>query len=142
MTSRQRRTGSGGPLVLIVDDVRPLAEQYAYDLRRLGGFRTRVASGGAQGLEILTREAIDCVILDLDMPGLDGFDVLREVQHREIDVPVIVCTGTDGLDRRVEAGRLGAYSFIDKAERMERVVHEVRLALRQNHLRYRLSDVE
>ena len=142
MTSRRRRTEPGGPLVLIIDDVRPLAEQYAYDLRRLGGFRTRVAFGGAQGLEILTREVIDCVILDLEMPGLDGFDVLRAAQHREIDVPVIVYTGTGSFDRCVEAVRLGAFSFIDKAESMERVVHEVRLALRQNDLRQRLEELE
>ena len=122
MTPERRRTGAGGALVLIIDDVRPLAEQYAYDLERLGGFRTRVAASGERGLEILTREVVDCVILDLEMPGLDGFDVLRAVQHREIDVPVIVYTGTGSFDRCVEAVRLGAFSFVDKAESMERVV--------------------
>ncbi|MDE2795837.1 MAG: sigma-54 dependent transcriptional regulator [Gemmatimonadota bacterium] len=129
-------------LVLIVDDVRPLAEQYAYDLERLARFRTRVAGGGAEGLDILGREVVDCVILDLEMPGLDGFDVLRAMEHQEIDVPVIVYTGTGSFDRCVEAVRLGAFGFIDKAEPMERVVHEVRLALRQSDLRERLGQLE
>ncbi len=129
-------------LVLIVDDVRPLAEQYAYDLERLGRFRTRVAGGGAEGLDILSREVVDCVILDLEMPGMDGFDVLRAIEHQEIDVPVIVYTGTGSFDRCVEAVRLGAFGFIDKAEPMERVVHEVRLALRQADLRDRLGELE
>ena len=129
-------------LVLIVDDVRPLAEQYAYDLERLGRFRTRVAGGGAEGLDILAREVVDCVILDLEMPGLDGFEVLRAMEHQEIDVPVIVYTGTGSFDRCVEAVRLGAFGFIDKAEPMERVVHEVRLALRQSDLRDRLGQLE
>ena len=129
-------------LVLIVDDVRPLAEQYAYDLERLGRFRTRVAGGGAEGLDILAREVVDCVILDLEMPGLDGFDVLRAMEHQEIDVPVIVYTGTGSFDRCVEAVRLGAFGFVDKAEPMERVVHEVRLALRQSDLRDRLGQME
>ena len=129
-------------LVLIVDDVRPLAEQYAYDLERLGRFRTRVAAGGAEGLDILAREVVDCVILDLEMPGLDGFEVLRAMHHQEIDVPVIVYTGTGSFDRCVEAVRLGAFSFIDKAEPMERVVHEVRLALRQSDLRERVDELE
>lgn len=142
MTSVRRRAVPANALVLIIDDVRPLAEQYAYDLQRLGGFRTRVALGGAEGLEVLTREVVDCVILDLEMPGLDGFDVLRATEHREIDVPVIVYTGTGSFDRCVEAVRLGAFSFIDKAEPMERVVHEVRLALRQTDLRRRLGDLE
>lgn len=129
-------------LVLIVDDVRPLAEQYAYDLERLGRFRTRVAAGGVEGLDILAGEVVDCVILDLEMPGLDGFEVLRAMQHQEIDVPVIVYTGTGSFDRCVEAVRLGAFSFIDKAEPMERVVQEVRLALRQSDLRERVEELE
>lgn len=130
------------PLVLIVDDVKPLARQYAYDLDRLGGFRTRVAAGGSEGLDILAREVVDCVILDLEMPGLDGFDVLRSMEHQGIDVPVIVYTGTGSFDRCVEAVRLGAFSFVDKAEPMERVIHEVRLALRQTDLRERLQEAE
>ncbi len=142
MTTAGRRIHPSGAMVLIIDDVRPLAEQYAYDIRRLGGFRTRVAPGGAEGLEILGREVIDCVILDLEMPGLDGFDVLRAMEHRSIDVPVIVYTGTGSFDRCVEAVRLGAFSFIDKAEAMERVVQEVRLALRQTDLRQRLGELE
>ena len=142
MTPGRRRSPRSGGLVLIIDDVRPLAEQYAYDIERLGGFRTRVAPGGAEGLAYLTREVVDCVILDLEMPGLDGFDVLRAMDHRGIDVPVIVYTGTGDFDRCVEAVRLGAFSFIDKAEPMERVVHEVRLALRQTDLRERLGELE
>ncbi|MYK64918.1 MAG: sigma-54-dependent Fis family transcriptional regulator, partial [Gemmatimonadetes bacterium] len=97
---------------------------------------------GAEGLDILAREVVDCVILDLEMPGLDGFDVLRAMEHQEIDVPVIVYTGTGSFDRCVEAVRLGAFGFIDKAEPMERVVHEVRLALRQTDLRDRLGQLE
>ena len=78
------------PLVLIVDDVAVMAEQYAYDLRRLGGYETLVAASGAAALDVLTRDAVDCVILDLEMPGMDGFAVLRELKERGIDVPVIV----------------------------------------------------
>ena len=68
--------------ILIVDDVPAMAEQYAYDLRRLGAHDVAVATGGDEGLEILTRESIDCVILDLEMPGKDGFAVLRAMRER------------------------------------------------------------
>jgi len=64
------------------------------------------------------------------------------MEHQGIDVPVIVYTGTGSFDRCVEAVRLGAFSFVDKAEPMERVVQEVRLALRQTDLRERLQDAE
>jgi DNA-binding NtrC family response regulator len=121
-------------LVLVVDDVAPMAEQYAYDLKRLGAFETTVASSGAAALDVLAREPVDCVILDLEMPGLDGFDVLREMRERGHAVPVIVYTGTGNYDRCVRAVQLGAYGFIDKGEPMERVVQEITRAVERERL--------
>ncbi len=126
-------------LVLVVDDVRAMAEQYAYDLKRLGGYDTLTAFGGKQALDLMAGEAVDCVILDLEMPGVDGFEVLRALQERGDERPVIVYTGTGNYDRCVQAVRLGAYSFIDKAESMERVVREVENAL--EHVRL-VAEVE
>src|SRR5262249_35453863 len=121
-------------LVLIVDDVPAMAEQYAYDLKRLRRYETLIAQSGRNALESLTRDAIDCVILDLEMPGMDGFEVLRCVERLGLRVPVIVYTGTGNYDRCIEAIRLGAYSFIDKAEPMERVAQEVENALERRRL--------
>jgi DNA-binding NtrC family response regulator len=113
------------PLVLVVDDVKTLADQYAYDLKRIAGYATRVATSGQGALDILTIEPVDCVILDLEMPGMDGFEVLRRIKKDNFHVPVIVYTGTGNYERCVQAIKVGAYSFIDKAESMERVAHEV-----------------
>jgi DNA-binding NtrC family response regulator len=121
-------------LVLIVDDVPAMAEQYAYDLRRLAGFETAVAPGGAEALEVLAREDVDCVILDLEMPGMDGFAVLRALHERGIDIPVIVYTGTGSFERCVQAMRLGAYTFIDKGDPVERVAREVESAVERRLL--------
>ncbi len=120
--------------VLVVDDVSAMAEQYAYDLRRVGGYDTSIASGGAEALDVLGREAIDCVVLDLEMPGTDGFEVLRSLRERRIDVPVIVYTGTGTYERCVQAVRLGAHGFIDKSEAVERVVQEVEHALSRRRM--------
>ena len=128
-------------LVLVIDDVRTMAEQYAYDLKRLGGYDTAVATGGEEGLDILSREAVQCVILDLEMPTTDGFDVLRTLKERRFDVPVIVYTGTGNYDRCTQAIRLGAYSFIDKSESMERVVQEVENALGHSRLRNEVQSL-
>ena len=121
-------------LILIVDDVPALAEQYAYDLKRIGGYETLVATGGHEACDIISREAVDCVILDLEMPDLDGFDVLRKLRENGIRIPVIVYTGTGDYDRCVQAIRLGAYSFIDKTATMERVAREVENALERGRL--------
>jgi DNA-binding NtrC family response regulator len=120
--------------VLVVDDVPAMADQYAYDLKRVGRYQTTVASGGEEALDLLAREPIDCVVLDLEMPGTDGFEVLRRLQQRGIDTPVIVYTGTGSYDRCVQAIRLGAYGFVDKAEPIERVVQEIENAVTRGRL--------
>ncbi len=129
-------------LVLVIDDVAALADQYAYDLHRLGKFETIVADSGTAGLDVLTREAVDCVILDLEMPGIDGFEVLRTMRQREQHTPVIVYTGTGNFERCIQAVRLGAYSFIDKAEPMERVVHEVETAIERGRLSAEIATLK
>jgi DNA-binding NtrC family response regulator len=120
--------------VLVVDDVPAMAEQYAYDLRRVGKYVTVIASGGEEALDLLGREPIDCVVLDLEMPGTDGFEVLRRLRQRGIDVPVIVYTGTGSYDRCVQAVRLGAYGFIDKTEPIERLVQEIENAVSRGRM--------
>jgi DNA-binding NtrC family response regulator len=125
-------------LILVVDDVAPMAQQYAYDLRRIGGYEVLIAGDGRQALEVLGGEAVDCILLDLEMPGMDGFEVLRALERRGSEVPVIVYTGTGNFDRCIQAVRLGAYGFIDKAEPMERVAQEIASALERRRL---LSEV-
>ena len=120
--------------VLVVDDVPAMAEQYAYDLKRVGGYHTIVALGGEAALDVVGREPIDCVVLDLEMPGMNGFEVLRRLQQRDIDTPVIVYTGTGSYDRCIQAVRLGAYGFIDKSEPIQRVVQEIENAVSRGRL--------
>jgi two-component system nitrogen regulation response regulator NtrX len=122
--------------ILVVDDVTALAEQYAYDLRRLGGHEVALAASGEAALQTIEQDRVDCVILDLEMPGMDGFEVLRRLKHRGIDLPVIVYTGTGDFDRCIQAVRLGAAGFIDKAEPMERVALEVEGAVERHRLRH------
>jgi two-component system nitrogen regulation response regulator NtrX len=128
-------------LILIVDDVRTLADQYAYDLKRIGAHDVRVASSGEQALETMAHEDIDCVILDLEMPGMDGFEVLRRMKQDGVEIPVIVYTGTGNFDRCAQAIRLGAASFIDKAESMERVAHEVETVIERSRLRHEVTSL-
>jgi len=128
-------------LILVVDDVATLAEQYSYDLKRVGGYETIVATGGQEALDTIALEPVDCVILDLEMPGVDGFEVLRRLKKRGIQIPVIVYTGTGDYERCVKAIKLGAYNFVDKAESMERVVREVDNALERSALEAEVASL-
>ena len=120
--------------ILVCDDNVALADQYAYDLRRLAGHDVVLAHSGEEALATLATDAIDCLILDLEMPGADGFTVLRAMRERDITVPVIVYTGTGDFDRCIQAIRWGAYSFIDKAEPMERVAREIENAIERRRI--------
>jgi two-component system, NtrC family, nitrogen regulation response regulator NtrX len=130
--------------ILVVDDVPALADQYAYDLRRLGGgsYDTIVANSGKAALEVMEQEPVDCAILDLEMPAMDGFEVLRELGRRGWRVPVIVYTGTGDFDRCTQAVRLGAQGFIDKAEPMERVMQEIENAIERRRLADRVAELK
>jgi two-component system nitrogen regulation response regulator NtrX len=128
-------------LVLVVDDVATLAEQYSYDLKRVGGYETIVATGGQEALDTIAYEPVDCVILDLEMPDVDGFEVLRRLKKKGISIPVIVYTGTGDFERCVKAIKLGAYNFVDKSESMERVVREVDNALERSALEAEVASL-
>jgi DNA-binding NtrC family response regulator len=116
--------------ILVVDDVPALAEQYAYDLKRLGGHEVTLAANGGVALALLEQQrgGIDAVLID-------GFEVLRTLRHRGDEVPVIVYTGTGDFERCIAAVRLGAVGFIDKVEPMERVALEVAGAVERARLR-------
>ncbi|MGH7509087.1 MAG: sigma-54-dependent transcriptional regulator [Gemmatimonadales bacterium] len=129
-------------LVLVVDDVPALAQQYAYDLKRVGGYDVLTAADGQQALDLLTRAAVDCMILDLEMPGMDGFGVLRAMDQQGSEVPVIVYTGTGNYERCIQAVRLGAYGFIDKAEPMEVVVRQIDMVLERRRLRAEVASLQ
>jgi len=126
-------------LILIVDDVSAVCEQYAYDLNRLGDYDVLAATGGKAALRTLETEPVDCVILDLEMPGMDGFEVLETIRARGWDLPVIVYTGTGSFERCVRAVKLGAFGFVDKAEPMEKVAREIENALEQSRLNREVS---
>jgi two-component system, NtrC family, nitrogen regulation response regulator NtrX len=129
-------------VVLVVDDVPTMAGQYAYDLERLAGYEVLTAGDGKRALDLLAGSAVDCMILDLEMPGMDGFEVLRALERLGSEVPVIVYTGTGNYERCIQAVRLGAYGFIDKAEPMERVVQEVQGVIERKRLRAEVAALE
>lgn len=82
--------------MLVVDDEPTVRRVIARVLTR-AGFRVEACADGAEAVDALGRERPDLVLLDLNMPGVDGWDVLEEVDAQERPPPVLVCTAcTDG----------------------------------------------
>ncbi len=72
------------------------------------------AINGEEALRILSTEKIHCVVSDINMPGLSGMDVIREIRSSDNDVPFIFYTGHGSPELMTEAAKYGALDFLDK----------------------------
>lgn len=117
------------PLVLVVDDEAPLQKYVSTNLRARG-YDVRVASDGTEALKLLAETVPDLVVLDINMPGPDGFQVLQAIR-REMDVPVIMLSARGREGDKVRALNLGADDYLTKPFGMEEFLARVRAALRR-----------
>ncbi len=92
---------------------------------------------GEEALEILEREEVDLVLLDLMLPGMHGMQVLREIRRRDPDLVVVVITAYSSIESAIEAMREGAFHYIPKPFKNEEVLLTVRKGLEQRRLRDR-----
>jgi len=122
--------------ILVVDDMKTIREQYAYDIKRKTDFQVLTAANGKEALKSLEEEPIDLVILDLEMPVMDGLEMLDSMQEKETDdVPVIVYTAQGNFQRCVRAVKLGAYNFFDKNEvKLDQLIQIIENALESRRL--------
>lgn len=99
--------------ILLVDDDRDLLEMLCSIFRRAGYTDLLTASGGAQALQIWREEQPDLIVLDVMMPGMDGFAVLREIR-RTSRVPVLMLTARGEAEDRIEGLEIGADDYLAK----------------------------
>jgi DNA-binding NtrC family response regulator len=120
--------------VLIVDDDPVQRRLLEATVRRLG-YEAAVAEGGDDALSLLRAgETADLMILDLVMPGLDGFGVLAALREARIELPVIVQTANGSIETVVTAMRAGAVDFVVKPVGAERLGVSIKNALRLGSL--------
>ncbi len=99
--------------ILVIDDeafVRETISDYLSD----SGFGILGAGDGAEGLEVFRSEQPDAVLVDLNMPKVDGFEVLKAVSAESPDTPIIVVSGAGLIQDAINAVRLGAWDFVTK----------------------------
>lgn len=91
---RSLREETSDKTVLCVDDT-PLILQLYRRIFEERGYEVLLASSGWDGLEALKHQAVDCLILDLQMPGIDGAAVIEQMSHDENSPPVVLVSGSD-----------------------------------------------
>jgi two-component system, NtrC family, response regulator AtoC len=120
--------------VLIVEDNDVARRQLQQLLQLDSQLQVDTAGNGQQALQNLTECPCSIVITDLRMPGLDGMQLIKEIQNKRLPVTVIVTTGHGSIDEAVKAIRLGAYDFLTKPIDVDNLRLVVQRALRERAL--------
>lgn len=115
--------------ILVVEDEATLRESLRYTLSRQG-YRVLTASDGPSALETARSQKPDLVILDLILPGMDGFEVCR-LLRRDSSVPILILTARDEEVDRVLGLELGADDYVTKPFSMRELVARVKAHLRR-----------
>lgn len=127
--------------ILLIEDSLPLATLYREYLQGQG-HRVVHAANGQDALVVLGEEQFDLLLLDLTLPDMHGFDVLRYLKKKLIDIPVVVVTASDSAKVAMEAMRLGAEDFLSKPMEAGRLLVTVNNVLKQHRLEDMLDSYQ
>ena len=120
--------------ILVVDDDPDIQEVLRDRLESLG-YEVLTASNGKDALESIAKESPQMVLLDIEMPEMNGLEVLKELRSRQTDLTVVIITAYGTIERAVQAMKAGAYDFIPKPFEPDHIEVVVKKALERESLR-------
>ena len=129
--------------LLVVDDEPNIVELLSASLR-YAGFEVVTAMNGAEAVSAVERHRPDLVVLDVMLPDVDGFVVLRRLRAGSYPLPVLFLTARDANDDKVTGLTLGGDDYVTKPFSLEEVIARIRAVLRRTRAasrRYRCSPV-
>jgi two-component system, NtrC family, sensor kinase len=124
----------GPKKILAVDDSETFLHAVAGSLRD-DGYEVILAQSGAEALELLAAQAVDCILLDLLMPGLNGRETCQRIKAAPTvrEIPLIMMTALEDADTMLQGLSVGADDYIRKSDEMEVLKARVRAQLRRKH---------
>lgn len=148
MKKDSKRRNAQGLRILFADDEGPLQELMSLELPRMG-HEVTVCPDGTTAAAALERNNYDCLLVDLDMPGLNGIEVIARAKELAPDVDSIVLTGKSSLESAIAALRHGAFDYLTKPCKLielksllHRVLEKRELTNRYRALKHRLERLE
>lgn len=117
------------PLISIIDDDEAIRRSLD-DLIRSAGLRARVFSSAEAFLQSNQTSEIDCLILDLCLPGMSGLELQRQLAEGNFDLPIILMTAHESGDQRRQAVEAGAVAFLNKPFEEADLLNAIDIALK------------
>jgi two-component system NtrC family response regulator len=137
-----------GLAILFADDERSLQELMKLEIPRMG-HRVTVCPDGLTAAAALEKDTFDCLLVDLDMPGLNGIDVIAKAKEHSPDADAVVLTGKSSLETAIAALRHGAFDYLTKPCKLveieallRRVQEKRKLTQQYRALKRRLERIE
>ncbi len=116
--------------LLIVEDENRIVEILTDNFRK-AGFTVDAVSKGSHGLDALRNIPYDAVILDLGLPDFDGIELLKQIRHEGMQVPVLILTALDAIEDRVKGLDLGADDYLVKPFAAPELISRIKALLRR-----------
>jgi len=117
--------------ILIVDDDINLCNVLKEELQEVG-YETDFVVEGDQALNYLSDKQVDLILLDLKMPGKDGFEVLKEIGEKNIEAKIIVLTAYADVKSAIDSAKMGASDFISKPYDFDELLITIRKVLQKD----------
>ena len=118
--------------ILVVEDEKAIADIIIFNLER-DGFETLEANDGLTGLELALQEKPDLILLDVMLPGMDGFEVCKRVREQSL-VPIIMLTAREEESDKIVGLELGADDYVTKPFSMRELIARIRSNIRRTEM--------
>lgn len=127
--------------ILVVDDDKNIGKMIEINLRKAKEYDVRTATSGEACLKIIGEELPDLILLDIQMPGIDGIETLKRLRDIEPRIPVVMMSAHATIEKAVQSMKLGAYDFITKPFASDRLLVTVKNALMTSSLQKEINEL-
>ena len=127
--------------ILVVDDDKNICKMIEINLRKEKEYDVEVANSGEACLKIIREQVPDLIMLDIQMPGIDGIETLKRIRDEEPLIPVVMMSAHGTIEKAVQSMKLGAYDFITKPFASDRLLVTVRNALTTSSLKQEIDSL-
>lgn len=127
--------------ILVTDDEKGIRNTLK-EILEFEDYEVSTAESGSEALEMISKEEVDLMLLDIKMKGIDGIETLRQIRTSGFEFPVIMISGHGTIDIAVEATKMGAFDFLEKPPDLNRLLLTVRNALSQQDLAKEVKQIK